>query len=452
VSFTTETRLSRTETRTGTITRTVIAAPTNGRVENVIIQIAQWWQATRAIARQVLEVIRAGVTSVGWLMLATATLGLPAGLIWGWAEWVVAGLSATVIIVIALPFLLGTVNYRIDFEASHTKVTVGQDAAIGLSITNETARIALPARLDVPIGEGSVQIYLPLLGPGRSMSKRIPVPTDRRGVVPIGPITLVRTDPIGVLRREARWQERTEVFVRPRIVTTPSTSIGLVRDLDGTPTRKLVDSDISFHAIREYAAGDAQRHVHWKSTAKTGQLMVKQYEVSMRSRLAVVLSCARDEFADDEEFELGVSVAASVAVQGIRDGRDVDAIVSAEIPEVARSRVRAIANLATVTPSVLLDGTCRIGLRESTMPLEEVCRLGAESSDKISLAVLVCGSTVGLRRLRRAALTLPADTAIIAVICDERAHPTMHQLGNLSVLTVGVLDDLTGLLVRAGAT
>ena len=54
--------------------------------------------------------------------------------------------------------------------------------------------------------------------------------------------------------------------------------------------------------------------------------------------------------------------------------------------------------------------------------------------------------------LRRAALAFPADTAVIAVICDERAHPRMQGIGGFTVLTIGVLDDLASLMVRgAGA-
>ena len=53
--------------------------------------------------------------------------------------------------------------------------------------------------------------------------------------------------------------------------------------------------------------------------------------------------------------------------------------------------------------------------------------------------------------LQQAALSFPADTTVVAVRCDERAHPRMQALSGISVLTVGTLDDLSGLLVR-GAT
>ena len=111
----------------------------------------------------------------------------------------------------------------------------------------------------------------------------------------------------------------------------------MIRDLEGSPTRRLVDSDMSFHAIREYAPGDARKQIHWKSTAKTGRLMVRQYEESRRSRMAVVLGVAAAEYADADEFELAVSCAASLGLRAVRDARDV-AIVTGSADPAGRAR------------------------------------------------------------------------------------------------------------------
>jgi hypothetical protein len=161
-----------------------------------------------------------------------------------------------------------------------------------------------------------------------------------------------------------------------------------------------------------------------------------------------VLSCARAEYRDEDEFELAVSAAASLGVQAIRDGRDLEVVISVEIPELIRSRVRSVRTLQAATPRILLDECCGIGLADSTMPFAEVSRLAAESGDQVSLAVLVCGSMPGLRELRQAALAFPADSAVIAIVCDERAHPVMRRFGPLTVLTIGLLEDLTQLLLR----
>ena len=120
----------------------------------------------------------------------------------------------------------------------------------------------------------------------------------------------MRSDPVGLLRREHAFDDAHELYVHPRTVPVPSSSAGLIRDLDGSPTTRLVDADMSFHAIREYAPGDSRRQVHWKSTATTGTLMVRQYEESRRSRMLIALATAETEFANEDEFELAEMQAA----------------------------------------------------------------------------------------------------------------------------------------------
>ena len=317
---------------------------------------------------------------------------------------------------------------------------------------NHGRRIALPGRIDIPVGEGLVEFGVPLLRPAHTIAQPVDIPNLPRGIITVGPATTVRSDPIGLLRREHAFEDVHQVHVHPRTTSVPSTSAGLIRDLEGNPTRRLVDADMSFHAIREYAPGDSQRQIHWKSTAKTGQLMVRQYEESRRSRMAVVLAIAEREYADADEFELAVSCAASLGLRAVRDARDLDIVVGSEVPRVVRGRLRSVQHIPAVSPRVLLDGFSGIDRLENTMPVEDVCRLAAEANDRLSIAVIVTGSRVSLTRLRQAALGFPVDTAVLAVICDERAHPRMQPLAGLTVMTVGTLDDLSGLLLRGATT
>src|SRR5699024_9984886 len=83
------------------------------------------------------------------------------------------------------------------------------------------------------------------------------------------------------------------------------------RDLEGTPSSDLSSSDIAFHALRDYAPGDDRSHVHWRTTARTGKLMVRQFEETRRSHVVVALDDLAEHYASDEEFELAVSAAAS---------------------------------------------------------------------------------------------------------------------------------------------
>lgn len=234
-------------------------------------------------------------------------VGLTAGLILGWIEFVAAGTIALSLLLLASVFLFGARAYEVDLTLAHDRVVAGAEVSGAITVTNIGRRLALPGVVDVPVGEGLVEIAVPLLRPGAVFSEQVAIPTHRRGVIAIGPARTVRGDPLGLLRRETAWQDHHTLYVHPVTTVIPSTATGFVRDLEGNPSSLIVDSDISFHAIREYVPGDSRRQVHWKSTAKTGTLMVRQYEESRRSRMLIALATAETEFANEDEFELAVS-------------------------------------------------------------------------------------------------------------------------------------------------
>lgn len=453
----TESRLTRTSAATGTGSRThaTATAVTSAGRGRSLVRVVVWWTGVwTAIAKGFgAATAWAGRTirPAGVLVVVAATVGLTLGIVFGWVEWMVAGAAAFVLIAASVPFLFGARSYDVSLSLAHERVVAGDGVTGEIVVRNDGGRIALPGRLDIPVGDGLVEFGVPLLRPGHTVSQPLDIPGLRRGIVTVGPATTVRSDPIGLLRREHAFEDVHEVFVHPRTTTLPSTSAGLIRDLEGSPTRRLVDSDMSFHAIREYAAGDSRRQIHWKSTAKTGRLMVRQYEESRRSRMAVVLAVAEQEYADPDEFELAVACAASLGLRAVRDARDVEIVVGSEIPRVVRGRLRAIRRLPSASPRPMLDGFSGVERLESTMPIGDVCRLTAESGDRLSIAFVVVGSLVSLTLLQQAALAFPVDTTVVAVRCDERAHPRMQSLSGISVLTVGTLEDLSGLLLR-GAT
>ncbi|MDQ1137987.1 hypothetical protein QE410_002786 [Microbacterium sp. SORGH_AS 1204] len=452
----TASRLTRTSARTmrtGSSTSvTSTAVRRQRRIVRAVVRATEVWRAVVA------AVVGAGrwagrtVRPAGAVVTIAATVGLTLGTVFGWVEWMVAGVAGLLLVVMSIPFLFGARAYDVDLTLQHERVVAGHGVTGEIVVRNDSARPALPGRLDIPVGRGLVEFAVPFLRSGHVSREPLDIPPLPRGVVRIGPVTTVRSDPVGLLRREHSFDDVHDLFVHPRTVALPSTSAGLIRDLEGSATRRLVDADMSFHAIREYVPGDARRQVHWKSTAKTGRLMVRQYEESRRSRMAIVLAAATAEYTDADEYELAVSAAASLGLRAVRDARDVDIVTGSEIPRVVKGRLRAIRHLPVVSRRAMLDGFSGLGRHDNTMPVEDVCRLASESTERLSIAFVVVGAAVPLTRLRQAALAFPADTAVAAVICDERAHPRMQSVAGLTVLTIGTLDDLSGLLVRGAAS
>lgn len=268
----------------------------------------------------------------------------------------------------------------------------------------------------------------------------------------VGPVRTVRADPIGLVRRELAWTDQHEMFVHPRTIAIPSTSTGFIRDLEGNPTRDITSSDVAFHALREYARGDERRNIHWKSTAKTGTYMVRQFEETRRSHLVIALSRASSDYADDAEFEMAVSVAGSLGIRAIRDVRNLSVVTSATTPEFAKRKVFAVRSLSTLSPSRLLDDLSIVDHEESALGLTDVARVAAEQVSGISVAFLVCGSMPTPGELRAASTRFPAGVEVVAVVCDPDTVPGLRRVTGLSVLTIGFLEDLQKSLAKAATS
>jgi uncharacterized protein (DUF58 family) len=305
--------------------------------------------------------------------------------------------------------------------------------------------------VEIPVGDGLAEAVLPGLRSGQTFEHEFPVPAARRGVVPVGPVRSVRADPIGIVRREVVFGAREELVVHPRTVGIPSMSTGFVRDLEGNPTRDISSSDVSFHALREYMPGDERRYIHWKSTARTGTYMVRQFEETRRSHLVIALSLAAADYASEEEFELAVGVAGSLGARAIRDTRTVTVAVSETTPDFAKRKVFAVRLLSTLTRTRLLDDLAVVQPAESALAIDDVARVTGEQAAGVSVAFLICGSGPTAQQLRAASLRFPAGVEVVAVVCDPERTPGLRRVVGLSVLTIGYLDDLRQALARSAA-
>lgn len=452
MSFNTESRLTRTAARTSTSTRTSTVTrferTNRGPVRGAVFGARRMLRGIDRAARGTLSWLNDTVTTAGLLVAAALVFGVVGGLLLGWVEAWVVGTIAAVLLIACVPFILGGHDYSIRLELGRDRVVAGSDIGAVLDVRNTGTRLALPGVVDVPVGAGLVEAHVPLLRPDGHHTEQLTIAAHRRGIIDVGPMTITRGDPIGLLRREQRWPDVQRIHVHPVTVRIPSRSAGLIRDLDGTPSTRLVDADLSFHAVREYVVGDSQRHVHWKSTAKTGTLMVRQYEESRHARIAIILDLATDSYESDDEFETAVSAAASLALQGVSEGRDVLFVVSDEIPEHSRNEVLAIRTLPTLTPKAMLDATSTVDAADSVMRIEAVTALTVQSYPDLSIAFLVTGSRMPVDRLRRSAISLPAAVEAVAVRTELGQEPTMRTARELSVMTLGALGDLPQMLAR----
>jgi uncharacterized protein (DUF58 family) len=440
-----------TGTRGLTNARTRIVGNRTGVLADAIIGTVRFVTGARNVLGRAFTRAAAVITPIGWAMAVIVPVALALGYAFGLIELVVVGFACAVLIVIAVIYLVGRNAIQIELSIPHSRVVVGERATGQLDVTNPTRRRALGVTVEIPIGEGLIEVVLPGLRRGATFSQEFAVPTTRRGVVPVGPARTVRADPVGLVRRELVWTGVTELFVHPRTIGIPSMSTGFIRDLEGNPTRDLSASDVSFHALREYLPGDERRHIHWRSTARTGSLMVRQFEETRRSHLVIALSLATSDYGSDEEFEMAVSVAGSLGARAILDARTVSVVASERTPDFAKRKIYAVKPLSTLSRSRLLDDLAVVEQAEAALPITDVARVTAEQASGISVAFLVCGSGATASELRAASTKFPVGVEVVAVVCDPEMTPGLRRVSGLSVLTIGYLEDLQRSLARSAA-
>ena len=136
----------------------------------------------------------------------------------------------------------------------------------------------------------------------------------RRGVLRLQGVTIARPDPFGLYRSFLKIPAPQTVLILPRRYALPSIALpGAMRYQEGgVALAANVGSSEEFVALRDYRHGDPLRHIHWRSWAKTGKPIVKEFEDEFFVRHALVLDTF-DEEPNSEVLEEAVSVAASFA-------------------------------------------------------------------------------------------------------------------------------------------
>ena len=377
------------------------------------------------------------VSPVGWAVAGVAAACWIAGLTLHVTELNVVALALTVPLVIAALFVLGKANYKVTLDLQTHRVVVGTRAVGRVEVANPTQRDILPSRIELAVGQATAQFMVPRLPSGEMHEELFAVPTKRRAVLVVGPVRSVRDDPLSLMRRQVTWAKEQELFVHPRTVRLDEAASGFLRDLEGTPSSDLSSSDIAFHALRDYAPGDDRRHVHWRTTARTGKLMVRQFEETRRSHVVVALDNLAEHYASEEEFELAVSVAASISAQTFREEKELT-------PFTFDARQRTASFRPMMDDYTLVE---QLGERIS---FHELGQKASDLAPNASAVMMVVGPHTTARELNSAANQLPIGVMAVAIRCVEDAEVQRSAIGSLDVVTLGSLDTLARALRAVG--
>ncbi len=252
------------------------------------------------------------------------------------------GHSNTLLLVFALmaaPFILnGWIVYAMLQQvrvARHLpqRAGAGETFSVELQLHNDRRMLSSRLmRLEDQISNGREELS------GRVLMFRVPAGESRRagyrvrlmqrGVWRFGPIVVSSRFPFGLGERGRFFETHDELLVHPRTGELSAAWWRRVRGEDHISdqqraTRGVYDDE--FRQIREYRQGDAVRNIHWRTSARVNDLMVREFQQNREHDAVVLLDLWRPEEADfDVRVELAASFAASVCREMSRSMRDAD--------------------------------------------------------------------------------------------------------------------------------
>ncbi|MEU8132477.1 DUF58 domain-containing protein [Streptodolium elevatio] len=262
---------------------------------------------------------RLSLTRTGLGVIGAGLVFGPAGWATGYRDSLLLGLGCLLAAGAALAWVLPSPGVT----ASRTLVPPRTERGGRAVATVQVVRTGKRARRGLQLSDGTddqrVVVRVPVAKAGTRIVADYEIPTPRRGIISVGPLELVVRDPFGLFQRAHRFGAMAELVVRPRMVRLPVPASGRDPHLDGTTSNAVNGATSAFHALRAYVAGDDRRLVHWRSSARTGVLMVRQMADVSRPHTTVLLDTDPMNYTtpqgtySEESFELAVDVSASVA-------------------------------------------------------------------------------------------------------------------------------------------
>ena len=347
------------------------------------------------------------LTRHGWGALLLAVVTAIIGRMFGVLELFVLGAGIFALVLATLAWVR---SRRMSLEV-HRRVVpealqVGEVGRVELRITNQRRATTSPLHLWEPVsGMGGATLRLaPLLG-GESISANYRLPATHRGTVVFGPLGVERRDPFGLCSQRRTVSGTHEVVVLPAHLNLalPSGNGGTGAIGQHLRMRALGREGTEFHALRDYAEGDDLRQIHWRASARSETLKVRQVEPDGLRRCTVALDTTASEYTP-ESFERAVSAAASAIHSAARSALTLRLVVG------------VADDLRNTTPIAAMNALadCDVGGAGQQMPFS------APTSEGLGLFIVVSGSpeSAAVTEARR---QMSTNDVLVVIACTTMA-------------------------------
>ena len=251
-------------------------------------------------------------TARGWQAVLIGVLVLTLAFLIGTTQFYQLGYAFAVVAVAA--FFLGFAGSRgLRFSRMlppDARIFAGKQSRVDLKLSGGRrlvgSKVEVADRLPEPRS-----FAMSLTGKGEA-EVEAPIDFTHRGVYELGPAEVRTVDPFGLLRFARKFGEKTEVVVYPEVHLLSDFPVrGGNVDAGARGVHGYRGDE--FAHLREYRIGDDRRHIHWKSVARTGELVVKEFAVQAPRRYTVALDLYRRGLrVPEKEVEDAVSAAGSV--------------------------------------------------------------------------------------------------------------------------------------------
>lgn len=231
------------------------------------------------------------------------------------------------------------------------RLTAGRTLSVPLEVRPSGARETGPLSLfwEAPLPVADTLHVTPgeatlALADERPVRVPLALRPARRGRYELPALGVARTDAFGLVRTRAQWLPGATVLVYPQYFTLdePPLPAGRRYQPGGIPLASEVGDSLEFVGTRDYREGDAPRKIHWRSWARLGRPVVKEYQEEYFSRLALVLDTflpARPRPRERDRLEAAISVLASLAEHFSRSEEVVDVLAAGpDLYEVSAGR------------------------------------------------------------------------------------------------------------------
>ncbi len=212
------------------------------------------------------------------------------------------------------------------------RARVGDEVRVGISVRNSGKRRLPLMRLEDDYAAFQrTAVLVESVDPGSTAHVELVKKAHRRGAFGGGDVRLVSGAPFGFLATRRRVEVASELVVVPRWVEMRTFPILEPSSFpsDVLHERARTGAGEEFIGVRDYRPGDPPRYVHWRSTARAGHLVVREFEEEVASRVCLVLSGADTGVPPSSVFETLVSAAASIGIYALQTGHPIDMVRAA---------------------------------------------------------------------------------------------------------------------------